>query len=218
MDSTSRRILRQLSKIWQRVPPDYYDHGIGGNILQRFWHTHKIKVFKESIKGRSFKRILDVGCAGGNMTDRIYKMFPGSKVIGVDVYKDAIDYARKKYPNIKFMVADAHKLPFKDDSFDLIICYETIEHLVNPLRALREIRRAVARNGVVGLEMDSGSLLFRIVWWFWEKTKGRVWRGAHLHPFHHTELERVIKKAGFRIIRKKLSHMGMAISFLLNKD
>lgn len=218
MDSSSRRIPRQLSKIWQRVPPEYYDRGIGGNILQRFWHTRKIEVFKELTKGRNFKRILDVGCAGGNMADRIYKMFPGSKVVGVDVHKDAIDYARKKYPNIKFMVADAHKLPFKDDSFDLIICYETIEHLVNPLGALREIRRAVARNGVVGLEMDSGSLLFRIVWWFWEKTKGRVWQGAHLHPFHHTELERVIKKAGFRIIRKKLSHMGMATSFLLNKD
>lgn len=65
--------------------------------------------------------------------------------------------------------------------------------------------------------MDSGRPLFRIVWWVWGKTKGKVWQKAHLYPFHHTELERLIRKEGFKIEKKYFSHVGMEVSFILKK-
>ena len=65
--------------------------------------------------------------------------------------------------------------------------------------------------------MDSGSLLFRIVWWFWENSKGQVWQGAHLHPFHHNELEELIKKAGFSVQDKIFSFLDMEVTFVLKK-
>ncbi len=65
--------------------------------------------------------------------------------------------------------------------------------------------------------MDSDSLLFRLVWFIWENSKGKIWKGAHLHPFHHTELEKLIQDSGFKIKDKIFSFLGMEVTFLLSK-
>lgn len=208
---------RELKKIWNQVPPDYYQSGIERNLLQRFWHSQKINTFKKIVIGKNFSKILDVGCASGRMANEIWKIYPRSKVVGVDTYKKALDFGHKRYPHIKFIHSDAHKLPFRSNSFDLIICYEVIEHVVNPIDVLSEIKRVVKKDGLAIVVMDSGNLLFRIIWLIWENTKGKVWRGAHLHPFHHTELEDVINKSGLTIKNKIFSHFGMEVSFVLKK-
>lgn len=208
---------KNLETIWNQVPPDYYEEGLRKNIFQYIWHTNKIKTFKKLINFKQYKNILDVGCAAGTLTNKISQICPGGYVTGVDIYSDAIDFAKKKYPHIKFIKADAHKLPFESNFFDLIICYETIEHVDKPEEVLAQIRKVLNKNGTAIITMDSGNFLFRIVWWFWEKTKGKVWQGAHLHPFHHNELENVIKNAKFKIVKKHFSHLGMEVSFVLSK-
>lgn len=209
---------KKLIKIWNQVPVDYYEVGISKNPLQRFWHTRKLEVFKELVGQQKPQKILDIGCASGTITNRISSIFPKSKITGADIYPSAIEHAKRKYSHIRFVVADAHKLPFKDNFFGLVVCCETIEHVVDPKKVLKEIRRVIKKDGLAMVEMDSGSILFRIVWWIWEKTKGKVWQGAHLHPFHHTELEKIILKAGFKIVKRRLSHFGMAVSFVLEKQ
>lgn len=211
------KINNNLEKIWKRVPPDYYQKGIKTNILQRLWHRKKLETFISLTGHKRFHKILDIGCASGMMTNEISKTQKDSQIFGIDVYKEAIFFAKKKYPHINFRVADAHKLPFKSNFFNLCVCYETIEHVESPEKMLAEIKRVMRKNGRAIIAMDSGSPLFRVVWWFWEKTKGNVWQGAHLHPFTHDELEKVIKKTGFKVIKKHFSHLGMEVSFLLSK-
>lgn len=210
-----KKIKKDLKKIWAQVPPDYYQKGINKNPLQKFWHTQKILTFKKIVGKKKFKKILDDGCASGSMANEISKILPKSKVTGIDVYNKAIKFGKTQYPHIKFLVADAHKLPFRNKSFDLVICYETIEHVVNPVKVLQEIKRVLKKDGLGIITMDSGNLMFRIVWWVWEKTKGNVWQDAHLHPFKHTELEKAIKKAGLKITKKQFSHFGMEVSFVV---
>ncbi|MDO8638500.1 MAG: class I SAM-dependent methyltransferase [Candidatus Daviesbacteria bacterium] len=210
-------IVKNLTAIWQQVPVDYYDQGLKNNLLQSIWHRQKWSVLKKMIGGKKFNLVLDVGCASGTFTNQLAQFLPGSKICGVDTYDSAIKFARKKYPYLNFIKADAHKLPFKENSYDLIICYETIEHVVNPLLVLKEMRRVLKKDGMAILAMDSGSLMFRIIWWFWEKTKGQVWDGAHLHPFHHNHLEQIIRESGFKIQQKKFSHLGMEVLFILKK-
>lgn len=209
---------RSLLKIWEQVPPDYYFKGVKTNFFQWIWHDHKFNSFKRLVKDRSnVGNILDVGCADGTLTNKIAQTFPKSKVVGIDVYSKALNLARKKYPRIKFIKANAHKLPFQKNAFDLIVCFETIEHVVDPIKVLKEIRRVLRPSGQAIVVMDSGSLLFRLIWWVWEHTKGKVWAGAHLHPFTHQELGETIEKAGFKVLKKNFSHLGMEVIFVLKK-
>lgn len=208
---------KDLKKIWQQVPADYYEQGVKNNLLQRYWHITKVKTFKKLLGTKKPKKILDVGCASGYMTNEISKIMPQATLTGVDVYSKSLAFGKKVYPQIKFIKADAHQLPFVTSSFDLVICYEVIEHVVNPNIVLKELKRVVKKNGQVIVAMDSGNWLFRIIWFIWENTKGKVWQGAHLHPFRHQKLEEIIKKCGFRIKRKAFSHFGLEVIFVAKK-
>lgn len=205
-----------LYNIWNKVPVDYYQKGVRRNFLQWIWHNSKINLAKRIIKDLDYQNCLDIGCASGFMLSKIAE-FKKASYVGVDIYDKAINYAKKRYPHISFKKASASKLPFKDNSFDLILCYETIEHVEDPQSCLKEAKRVLRKNGIFILTMDSGSLLFRIVWWFWENSKGQVWQGAHLHPFHHNELEELIKKAGFSVQDKIFSFLDMEVTFVLKK-
>lgn len=207
----------KLYEIWNKVPVDYYQTGTRKNFLQRIWHQHKIDSAVKVLKNLNFSTCLDVGCASGYMIYEISKRFPNAKYFGVDVFDKAINYAKRQYPQIDFKVASADKLPFKDDTFDLVLFYETIEHVEDPLLCLKEIKRVTSENGTLVLAMDSGSLLFRIVWFVWENTFGRVWQEAHLHPFTHEELEDLILKSGFKIQNKFFTFLGMEVTFILKK-
>lgn len=208
---------QNLTNIWKRVPIDYYQTGTKINFLQKIWHSTKIKSAKKILLNYKFNNCLDIGCASGYMLSQIHLSYPNTKYYGVDVYKEAIQYAKSKYPNINFQVAFAEKLPFGSESFELITFYETIEHIENPLSALKEIKRVLKKGGISIVSMDSGNLLFRIVWAVWENTTGKVWKGAHLHPFHHSDLEKLIKKSGLNIKKKFFTHLGMEVTFILQK-
>lgn len=208
---------KNLEIIWNQVPPNYYEEGLRKNIFQYIWHTNKLKTFKKLTLSKEYKNILDVGCAAGTLTNKISQLFPGSQISAVDAYNKSINLGKKLYPHIKFIKADAHKLPFRNNLFDLVYCCETIEHVQVPHKVLQEIKRVLKRDGQAIVMMDSGSTIFRVVWWLWEKTKGKVWNNAHLHPFHHNELEIEIKKTGFKILKKHLSFFGMEVSFVLSK-
>lgn len=207
-----------LEKIWAEVPPDYYNRL---NYGQKLWHEWKWLVIRHLITHNKKKpnKILEIGCSNGHLSSLIASLFPQATVTGIDVYKDAITQARKQYPKIKFKIADAHHLPFGDNTFDLIVCSETIEHVLDPKKVLHEINRVIKKDGEALIEMDSGSPLFRFIWYYWTNFgKGRVWKNAHLHPFTAGQLERLISNNGFAIKHKMFSHFGMAVSFLLERN
>lgn len=209
--------MTNLSDIWRQVPIDYYQNGVKDNFLQKIWHTHKINRALNILKKLKFKNALDIGCASGYMLSEIAKKIPDRAYYGVDVYSDAIFYAKKNYPKIKFKVGHAEKLPYKNNYFDLVISYETAEHVENPTLMLKEIKRVLKKNGKLLLAMDSGVLVFRIIWFLWEHTKGKVWKNAHINPFHHDHLEKLILENGLKLEKKFFSHAGLEVIFILSK-
>lgn len=207
----------EFNKILKSVPLDYYQKGIQKNLLQRYWHGTKIGFAVKILGGLTFSKCLEVGSASGYMISQIAKKYPKVKYEAVDAYTDAVKYAQKKYPQIHFLCAEAENLPYKNDQFDLVLCYETIEHVRNPQKAMSEMKRVLKKDGTLVLAMDSGVIAFRIIWFFWEKTFGRAWRGAHLNAFHHTELENLIKKSKFKIKQKHFTHFGLEVVYVLEK-
>ncbi len=95
----------------------------------------------------SSRRVLDAGCGEGYGTDLLASAGAAS-VVGVDVDEPTIEHARERYGR-DFQVADIAELPFEDDSFDLVVCFETIEHVADAPRVVAELRRVLVEDGVL---------------------------------------------------------------------
>ena len=120
-------------------------------MMQAFYKDVALDVAREVSGGR----ILDVGTGPGYLPLRISEVLPGSEVIGIDVSEDMIRVARKNAEgkNVKFLVGNANKMPFEDDSFDLVVSTGSLHHWRNPVNVLNEIYR-VLRPGRKALIYD----------------------------------------------------------------
>jgi SAM-dependent methyltransferase len=92
------------------------------------------------------RRILEVGCGEGIVIEYLAGRLPGARFDGVELDADALARGRRRCPGRSLLRADAYELPFARGSYDLVLCLEVLEHLREPARALRELRR-VARGG-----------------------------------------------------------------------
>ena len=100
------------------------------------------------------KDILDLGCGYGGSSS--YLANSGLRVTSVDIQqydkdflRDAIKFANKKKAKAKFCQADAHYLPFKTGTFDIIKLDSVLEHLTEPELALSECRRVLKSGGLL---------------------------------------------------------------------
>jgi len=205
-----------LPKIWSQVPADYFSSGIRTNLLQKIWHGRKLKAVAESAGVGKAGVLVEVGSADGSFVNSLSKIINVNKIIAIDPYLPPLIFGRKKYRNIVFIQSDAHRLPLKNKSVDLITILETLEHVVDPYGTLMELKRIIKKDGAIIVEIDSGSWLFQAVWFFWKKFgKGKVWSGAHLTFFDVGLLEGLFKKSGLKIEEKKMFNWGMGVCFRL---
>jgi SAM-dependent methyltransferase len=110
--------------------------------------------------------VLDVGSGPGTLTfDIAARVAPGT-VIGVDRSADIVDHAREAADRrgasgVSFAVGDAYALDFPADSFDVVHAHQVLQHLSDPVAALREFRRVVRPGGfVVARDVDWGGTMW----------------------------------------------------------
>ena len=219
MVSNHEITLDDLQDIWQQPGPDYYQRGVKENILQKIWHYGKLRAILSLINKSDVNpsAILDVGCASGWFLSQMAVKYPKASCTGIDVYKDGVEYGKKKYKKLNLTVSDAHKMPFEKDSFDTVVCAEVLEHVVNPREVLKEIRRVLKKEGVAVIEMDTGNLLFKLVWHWWTNLRHGVWENAHIQEFNTEILKNMIEGEGFNIVEQKFFNYTMAVAFLVQK-
>jgi 2-polyprenyl-3-methyl-5-hydroxy-6-metoxy-1,4-benzoquinol methylase len=92
------------------------------------------------------QRVLDAGCGVG-WGSLILQGSGAAMVMGVDIAADAVEDARHRSTTIGFVQGNLEALPFYDDEFDLITCFEAIEHVSDPWRALDELSRVLVPGG-----------------------------------------------------------------------
>lgn len=97
-----------------------------------------VEEIRENTKAKD--KILDIGCGEG----KIWQLFPDLKVTGLDFSQENLKKA-KKY--VTPVLGNAEKLPFKDNSFDMVLATEILEHVINPDRLLTETDRVLKRGG-----------------------------------------------------------------------
>jgi len=91
--------------------------------------------------------LLDLGSSTGIIAHELSKNF--KIVVGIDIDQEGINFAKKNFKkkNLKFQLADAMKLPFKNSSFDVVICAHVYEHVPNAKKLMAEIHRVLKPNG-----------------------------------------------------------------------
>ncbi|GGY38031.1 hypothetical protein GCM10010363_18470 [Streptomyces omiyaensis] len=98
--------------------------------------------------------VLDVGCGPGTITADLAALVAPGRVTAVDAAGDVLAKARataaeRGLENVEFAVADVHALDFPDDSFDVVHAHQVLQHVGDPVQALREMRRVCRPGGIV---------------------------------------------------------------------
>ena len=202
--------LSEAAILHHNVPPDWYQRGIKENLFQKLWHYFRFRNLGKLVEPAEGK-ILDIGCADGTVTKFILEQSRASLVVGIDALQGSVDYAQKRFKTkkLKFLTADAEKLPFEKEEFEAVFCLDSIEHFLNPEKAIREMKRVLKKNGYLVILVHTNSFLFRIIWFFWENTRGWVWKGTHVREFSGGQLRKLIKDAGFEMVVEKRFLLGM---------
>jgi ubiquinone/menaquinone biosynthesis C-methylase UbiE len=95
--------------------------------------------------------LLDAGCGPGTITaDFAARLSPG-KVCGIDSAPEVIEAARRDHPGVDFEHGDVCRLDFEDASWDIVHAHQVLQHLSDPVAALREMRRVVKPGGIVAV-------------------------------------------------------------------
>ena len=210
--------VKAAAHLHERAPPGWYFKSLQTNPAKWYWYPqwawHNLRFINVAkMIEPATGTILDIGSADGMFTKVILDKSQAKKVIGVDVLEDSVGWANKhwrKENRMDFRVADGHKLPFKNSSFDAVFALEVLEHVAEPEKVLREIYRVLKPQGYAVFLVPSDSLLFKTLWYnFWTKTRGNVWDNTHIQSYADNNLVRVAKRAGFKIEKNKKFILGM---------
>lgn len=173
MTDTAAGTPKEIAKAAHR---GYYAGGDYAN--DRYVWT--IRTFLPACQG---KRILEIGCGSGKLLDLLK---PLNEVVGVDASADGIAACSARGIEGHCIDPSCEPMPFTDESFDIVICLETIEHMMNPYYALMEMRR-VLRSG--------GRLICSV--------PNPIWGHILLYPglFEYKYFRRFLEQGDFQIVR-----------------
>ena len=155
--------------------------------------------------------MLDVGCGEGRHIFGVMESYPQMKCIGIDPHKDSLKKAEEGYEyfqsisnaGAEFMEASAYCLPFPDDTFDLVVCSEVLEHLHEYMDAVKEIERVLKKGGKFYASVPA-SWPERICWALSKEYQNQP--GGHLRIFNQKDLVTEIEGVGFNILSTEKFH------------
>lgn len=156
-------------------------------------------VFLDLLKGVSLKnkKFLEIGCGLGYFS--LEALNRAAKVTAVDVGKNLVAITKNRVRKGKFIVASASELPFRNNSFDIVLCTEVIEHVDNQKAAFKEMFRVLKKGGY--LVLTTPNKLFKPLFDFLSLTKTRVYKGNEKW-FFYKEIKGIFKKRKADIVKE----------------
>ena len=186
----------QLEPTGERVIEEFYLSS-PGNYLIYLFHKVTYNFAHDFVVG---KHVLDYGCGSGYGTHHMASSC--ASIVGVDISDDAIEYAQAHYQatNLAYKriePADHAPLPFSDASFDTVLSFQVIEHILDTGPYLSEIRRVLKPGGIfVCATPDRTTRLL---------PGQKPWNMWHVHEYDAVGLESALARYFQNVT---LQHMG----------
>lgn len=134
-------------------PDDTYTHGHHPAVLRsQTWRTVENSARYLAPHLGPGLDVLDVGCGPGTITADLARVVAPGRVVGTDRSDEVVGTARAaagSLGNLRFEVGDVYDLAHDDASFDVVHAHQVLQHLSDPVAALREMRRVCRPGGVV---------------------------------------------------------------------
>lgn len=167
--------------------------------------------YKEYIAQAKDRTILDVGCGAGSRTEFLVNE---NKVIGLELNEKNIEKAKKR--GLEVMPFDVEKnFSFKNESFDIVICSQVLEHLLQPQKTLYEMHRVLKNGGYLFLDVPNHyGIISRVAMlfgddiddiyhdhkYYFKEEKFDQWDYPHIRFFTYSGFRKVIEESGFIIV------------------
>ncbi|GFE21005.1 class I SAM-dependent methyltransferase [Streptomyces nigrescens] len=184
-----------------------YTHGHHESVLRSHtWRTAANSAGYLLGALRPHMRILDIGCGPGTITADLAALVPEGQVTGLEQAPDVLEQARatadaRGLTNVRFAVGDVHALDYPDGTFCVVHAHQVLQHVGDPVQALREMRRVTEPGGIVAVR-DSD---YAAMTWYpesdgmteWQRLYQRVARGNGGEPDAGRRLQAWARQAGF---------------------
>ena len=136
--------------------------------------------------------VLDVGAGDGAFLSKAKKSF-ATKAIGIEPSKSALDVNTDEEISLIYTAFEKYD---ESEKYDMVTCFQTIEHLIDPNNFLEKVKRHLANSGYFAITCHNNqSFVNRIL-----GEKSPIFDVEHLQIFSNTGIEELFKRAGFEII------------------
>jgi len=147
---------------------DVYTHGHHESVLRSHrWRTAENSaayLLPHLARLAPGAKLLDVGCGPGTITAGLADRVPHGHVTGIDSAAAVVEQAREVIgdrTNLDFGTGDVYALDYPDDTFDVVYAHQVLQHLGDPVKALREMRRVTKPGGLVAArDGDFGGMIW----------------------------------------------------------
>lgn len=156
-----------------------------------------------AIPNKTIDKAVEVGAGEGHISQFILKSFNHSDIFLTDIYEARLEEAKKRlgtHPNITFQKEDICQLSFTNESIDLLVCCEVLEHIPNYEKGLDEIYRVINKNGyfVISVPREPLWRILNLVRGKYIKDFGNT--PTHINHWSSAGIKKLIQKSGFEIL------------------
>ena len=212
MDSYTQKTMLWLDECYKKSDEDgiYFAHqpiyGFRKGHSEPQLYGRYIRTFQiiKTLSHIKFKTLLDVGGSEGYKAYLIHRLL-GASVLNSDLSIEACKRAEEIF-NIASVPADIHALPFKNGEFDVVLCSETLEHITDVNKAMKELLRVANKAIIITVPHEKRSCI--------EQNIRLGEYHSHIHDFKLNSFDYLIDQ-GCRITKKKMLNPILRVVSLL---
>lgn len=154
-----------------------YQKKLEKNPIARFFLNNFDSLLIEEIAQLHPTSLLDVGCGEGFTLAKLMDAQVAKKYEGIEYMDEAIALGKKLHPNVPITKGDIYNLPYKANTFDVVLCSEVLEHLEKPEEALQELKRVSKKYVILSVPNEPLFTIQRLL-------RGKNVLGLGAHPEH----------------------------------